>query len=133
MKQEESLQNFNLCQYVDLDSQNAYETLSECSNNVINQLNKYIKNDNKLIEGFVNFEDNIQFFNNGTCCPDGTTFENGECNRLCINCKYNDCDNSSSNIGVRYNYDKTINKNAILNQNIDDEMVAYIFGDVMEN
>ena len=39
MKQEESLQNFNLCQYVYLDSQNSYETLSECSNNVINQLN----------------------------------------------------------------------------------------------
>ena len=62
--------------------------LYKCTGAIGKKLNK--KMEEKPIEGFTN------------CCPDGMTMVNGQCIEVCQNCKYNDCNFGSSNLGDFY-------------------------------
>lgn len=68
------------------------------------------------------------FENGGKCCPQGFDLIDGECKKVCINCKYNNCDTKSHNIGQVYNYEN--NKKALENKKSNDDVLEYIFSEI---
>jgi len=113
----ENLKDFKDCAYIDLDSENSDQMLYKCTGAIGKKLNK--KMEEKPIEGFTN------------CCPDGMTMVNGQCVEVCQNCKYNDCNFGSSNLGDFYSrpFDGKERKNL----KDDREIFNYIVIDVPDN
>ena len=113
----ETDKNNSDCFYVDLESEKSDEMLHKCSENITENLNNYLKNSSFN-------SDNIEgFTSNSNCCPDGTTSVNNTCVEVCKNCKYNDCNYGSSNLGYLYNNDnlnseKKENKNLKFSEDI---------------
>lgn len=94
-------------------------------------------NKNKIKEGFVEGDgqielinkDKIEGFTSGEeCCPDGYDKINNECKKVCLNCKYNNCQIHSQNIGQVYNYEE--NKKAIFNSKMNDDIFDYFISEI---
>ena len=125
MDRNKLLEIYDNCEYVDLESENAVEMLRVCSNSIMKVLNiegfveggagGLIKDNNNLLEGFTD----------KVCCPDGFKNINGACERVCINCKYNDCTQGSGNIGKFFPSD-TSNEKAKKEASMDDNIFNYI-------
>tara|TARA_Y100000768_G_C23589138_1_gene500722 strand:+ start:254 stop:595 length:342 start_codon:yes stop_codon:yes gene_type:complete len=111
MEQSQVMKIYNECNYIDLEAENAHKMLSKCINTVL----ETYEDSPTIIEGF---QDN--------CCPDGHTFSNDKCQKVCINCKYNDCDKGSGNRGTLYDY-TLHDKKGIKNKKMDDDIFTYIF------
>lgn len=91
----------------------------------------------KIVETFVeggyggslNRRDSIEAFTDGEkCCPQGFDLIDGKCERVCVNCKYNNCNKHSQNIGQVYKYEN--NLKGIGNKKINDDVIEYIFSDI---
>ena len=113
----ENFKNVRDCLYVDLDSESSDKMLYKCSDTISKKLNKALEK-KEVVEGFSLNE----------CCPDGTTNINNQCVKVCKNCKYNDCEKGSGNIGVYYK-EKFGNK-AKIHQEMDTEMFNYIVNEI---
>lgn len=71
----------------------------------------------------------IEPFSSGdSCCPQGFDMINGNCVRVCINCKYNNCNKHSQNIGQVYGYEN--NKKGISNKKNNEDVLEYIFSEL---
>lgn len=71
----------------------------------------------------------IEPFSSGdNCCPQGFDMINGNCERVCINCKYNNCNKHSQNIGQVYGYEN--NKKGISNKKNNEDVLEYIFSEL---
>ena len=112
----ENIKDFKDCAYIDLDSENSDQMLYKCTGAIGKKLNKKME---EKPEGFTN------------CCPDGMTMVNGQCIEVCQNCKYNDCNFGSSNLGGFYSrpFDGKESKNL----KDDREIFNYIVLDVPDN
>ena len=146
---------FKKCNNIDLESENAIEELYNCSNQIDAELDKVkvTQGDGpswdkliKVLDDFIidtpeyiqepynpTVEDNTPLIEpfqntNNMCCPDGHTLINGKCSQICTNCKYNDCEKGSGNIGVYYK-EKFGNK-AKIHQEMDTEMFNYIVNEI---
>lgn len=76
-----------------------------------------------------NGEGIIEPFSSGdNCCPQGFDMINGNCQRVCINCKYNNCNKHSQNIGQVYGYEN--NKKGISNKKNNEDVLEYIFSEL---
>ena len=116
----ENLKNMKDWLYVDLDSESSDKMLYKCSNVISNKLNNALEKED-VIEGF-----------SSKCCPDGTTNIDDNCVKVCINCKYNDCNYGSSNLGnVFYKY--PTDKKEMDNLNVDEQIFNYIVIDAPNN
>jgi hypothetical protein len=118
----EDLKNMSDCLYVDLDSESSDKMLYKCSDAISKKINESLEK-KVVVEGF-----------SSNCCPDGTTKVNNHCVEVCNNCKYNDCNYGSSNIGnffykKPFPVDKKENNNLIL----DEHIFNYIVLDVPSN
>ena len=118
----EDLKNMSDCLYVDLDSESSDKMLYKCSDAISKKINESLEK-KVVVEGF-----------SSNCCPDGTTKVNNHCLEVCNNCKYNDCNYGSSNIGNFFYkkpvpVDKKENNNLIL----DEHIFNYIVLDVPSN
>lgn len=118
----EDLKNMSDCLYVDLDSESSDKMLYKCSDAISKKINESLEK-KVVVEGF-----------SSNCCPDGTTKVNNHCVEVCNNCKYNDCNYGSSNIGNFFYkkpvpVDKKENNNLIL----DEHIFNYIVLDVPSN
>ena len=119
----EGLKNMKDCLYVDLDSESSDKMLYNCSKAVSEKIN-YALEKKDVVEGF-----------SSNCCPDGSTNINNNCVHICKNCKYNDCNTGSSNIGNFYNspvFDDD-DKKGIKNMNDNEQLFNYIVFDVPDN
>ena len=116
----ENFKNVRDCLYIDLDSESSDEMLYKCSDTNSKNLNKALEK-KEVVEGFSLNE----------CCPDGTTNINNQCVKVCKNCKYNDCNYGSSNIGNFYGLpmDKKEKENLLS----DEQIFNYIVIDVPDN
>ena len=130
-KRSELINLYNHCRYVDLDSENSMEMLKNCSSNILQEVENIAKQYIQ-IEGFVDGEDDgpkvnlIEgFTDKNNCCPDGYKNENGNCKRVCINCKYNECNMGNGNIGKHF---RTSNKDkkSMINVEMDNNIFNYI-------
>ena len=119
LKLYEDFKNMSDCLYVDLDSEKSDQMLYECSDHISKKLNKALEKKD-VIEGF-----------SSNCCPDGSTGVNNTCVEVCQNCKYNDCNHGSSNIGYLYN--KAVDKKEDKNLKSDEGIFNYIVLDVPDN
>ena len=99
-------------------------------------INSKIQN-SKMVESFVeggyggslNQPDSIEAFTDGEkCCPQGFDMINGKCERVCVNCKYSNCNKHSQNIGQVYKYEN--NLKGIENKKINDYVLEYILSDI---
>ena len=117
------LKDMKDCLYIDLDSESSDEMLYKCSNVVSKKINDSLEK-KYVVEGF-----------SSNCCPDGTTNINNNCVQICKNCKYNDCNTGSSNIGNFYNLQKydTDDKKGNQNMNDSEQIFNYIVLDVPNN
>ena len=68
------------------------------------------------------------FKNGGNCCPQGSDLIDGVCQRVCVNCKYNNCDTQSHNIGQVYDYES--NHKALESKKSNDIVLEYIFSGI---
>jgi hypothetical protein len=57
---------------------------------------------------------------------------NGNCVRVCNNCKYNDCNYGSSNVGQVF-YQRPVDKKEKNNLFVDEQIFNYIVLDVPDN
>lgn len=118
----EDLKNMSDCLYVDLDSESSDKMLYKCSDAVSKKLNDALEK-KEVVEGF-----------SSNCCPDGTTKVNHQCVEVCNNCKYNDCNYGSSNIGnFFYKKPVPVDKKENNNLNLDENIFNYIVVDVPSN
>jgi hypothetical protein len=122
----EDLKNMKDCLYIDLDSESSDKMLYKCSNAVSKKINGALEK-KPVVEGF-----------SSNCCPDGTTNINNNCLEVCKNCKYNDCNFGSSNIGTFYNLNLNSfgtgdNKKEIQNMNENENIFNYIVYDYTDN
>ena len=119
----EDLKNMKDCLYVDLDSESSDKMLYNCSNAVSKKMNDALEKKD-VVEGF-----------SSNCCPDGTTNINNNCVQVCKNCKYNDCNTGSSNIGNFYKSPVITDddKKGIKNMNDNEQLFNYIVLDVPDN
>lgn len=113
------LKKLSSCLYIDLDSESSDKMLYQCSDTIAKKINDSLEK-KEVIEGF-----------SSNCCPDGTTSVNNECVKVCINCKYNDCNHGSENLGNFYNYSTDTKEKKHLNE--DELMFNYIVLDVPDN
>ena len=115
----EDMKDIKDCLYIDLDSESSDKMLYKCSSKVSKKLNDALEK-KEVVEGFTS-----------NCCPDGTTNINNNCVKVCNNCKVNDCNSGSSNIGNFYQYysDKKEKKNLTS----DEEIFNYIITDYQGN
>ena len=116
----EDFKNLKDCLYVDLDSESSDKMLYKCSDAVSKKLNNALEKKD-VVEGF-----------SSNCCPDGTTKMNGNCVRVCNNCKYNDCNYGSSNVGQVF-YQRPVDKKEKNNLFLDELIFNYIVLDVPDN
>tara|TARA_Y100001935_G_scaffold207787_2_gene177208 strand:- start:4025 stop:4399 length:375 start_codon:yes stop_codon:yes gene_type:complete len=119
----EGLKDMKDCLYVDLDSESSDKMLYKCSNAVSKKINNALEKKD-VVEGF-----------SSNCCPDGTTNINNNCVQICKNCKYNDCNTGSSNIGNFYKSPVIAadDKKGIKNMNDNEQLFNYIILDVPDN
>jgi hypothetical protein len=118
----EDLKNMSDCLYVDLDSESSDKMLYKCSDAVSKKLNNALEK-KAVVEGF-----------SSNCCPDGTTKVNNQCVEVCNNCKFNDCNYGSSNIGnFFYKKPVPVDKKEKNNLNLDENIFNYIVVDVPSN
>ena len=104
----EDMKDMKDCLYLDLESESSDKMLYKCSSKISKKINDSLEK-KEVVEGFTS-----------NCCPDGTTNINNNCVKVCNNCKVNDCNYGSSNIGHFYQYysDKKEKKNIKLDQEI---------------
>ena len=119
----EGLKDMKDSLYVDLDSESSDKMLYNCSNAVSKKINGALEKKD-VVEGF-----------SSNCCPDGTTNINNNCVQVCKNCKYNDCNTGSSNIGNFYKFpvNAADDKKGIKNMNDNEQLFNYIVLDVPDN
>ena len=136
MERSKLLKIYNDCEYLDLESNNASQMLDKCLSSI----------NDEIIEGFVE-GGNFGNYNSKTldnhilniepykdfieCCPDGHKKIDGDCKEICVNCKYNECERGSGNIGNMY-YPINENKNDKIEEcnKIDDSIFTYIVTDI---
>ena len=116
----ENFKNVRDCLYVDIYSESSDKMLYKCSDTISKKLNKALEK-KEVVEGFSLNE----------CCPDGTTNINNQCVKVCKNCKYNDCNYGSSNIGNFYGL--PMDKKEKTNLISDEQIFNYIVIDVPDN
>ena len=114
------LKKLSSCLYIDLDSESSDKMLYKCSDAVSKKLNNALEKKD-VIEGFTS-----------NCCPDGTTKKSNDCLRVCNNCKYNDCNYGSSNLGNLF-YKTPVDKKERNNLISDEQIFNYIVIDVPDN
>ena len=130
------LKIYNDCKYIDLDSESSNAMLTKCTHSVINNIQNVTQ---EIIEPFVegggggllNQKDSIvieAFSNKEGCCPQGQDIVDGVCKKVCINCKYNNCDHSSRNIGQIFDYIKE--DKPVKNDKVDNDVFQYIITDI---
>ena len=118
----EDLKNMSDCLYVDLDSESSDKMLYKCSDAISKKINDSLEK-KVVVEGF-----------SSNCCPDGTTKVNNHCVEVCNNCKYNDCNYGSSNIGnFFYKKPVPVDKKEHNNLILDEHIFNYIVSDVPSN
>lgn len=106
--------------YVDLESESSDEMLYKCAGKVSKKVNNLLETKENIEEGFTS-----------NCCPDGTTNVGNSCVRICNNCKYNDCNYGSSNIGGIFSQKNTVSgKKELDNLKNNENIFNYIFIDV---
>lgn len=120
LKLYEDFKNMKDCLYIDLDSESSDKMLYKCSDHISKKLNQSLEKKD-VIEGFYS----------KSFCPDGTTSVNNMCVEVCQNCKYNDNNFGSSNLGYLYN--RGVDKKEIKNLKNDEEIFNYIVIDVPDN
>lgn len=100
-------------------------------------INAKIKEQNQTVESFVeggyggplNRPELIEgFTDKNNCCPQGFDMINGTCERVCVNCKYNNCNKHTQNIGQVYKYEN--NLKGLENKKINEDVIEYIFSDI---
>lgn len=100
-------------------------------------INAKIKEQNQTVESFVeggyggalNRPELIEgFTDKNKCCPQGFDLINGKCERVCVNCKYNNCNKHTQNIGQVYKYEN--NLKGLENKKINEDVIEYILSDI---
>lgn len=98
-----------------------YSNLNELET-LFNNMVKYIEKHNDIKENFIE-----GFTDQRKCCPDGFDLINGKCEKVCINCKFNNCNKESQNLGQVFQ-DK--NKKALEVNKENEEILDYIFSSI---
>lgn len=139
----ENFKDIKDCLYVDLDSESSDEMLYKCAGSISKKINNQLEKK----EGFTNLlnktsayiqEKNggvVEGFSSG-CCPDGTTNINNTCQKICKNCKYNDCNYGSLNIGQSFASSTFGTKDSlkgVKNMHVNEELFNYVINDFTTN